>query len=82
MDEEKDDTVPRTRYSHVHRRRLWERLSGHRGTAELSVKPSQHGSYASYRRPRIGVARGTVVTGTLAAEDQVVLSFKVNGRAQ
>lgn len=26
------------------------------------------------------VARGTVVTGTLAAEDQVVLSFKVNGR--
>lgn len=26
------------------------------------------------------VARGTVVTGTLAAEDQVVLSFKVSGR--
>jgi RND family efflux transporter MFP subunit len=26
------------------------------------------------------VARGTVVTGTLAAMDQVVLSFKVNGR--
>jgi len=26
------------------------------------------------------VARGTVVTGTLAAEDQVVLSFKVDGR--
>jgi len=26
------------------------------------------------------VARGTVVTGTLAAEDQVVLSFKVGGR--
>jgi membrane fusion protein, multidrug efflux system len=26
------------------------------------------------------VPRGTVVTGTLAAEDQVVLSFKVNGR--
>src|SRR5918992_2430735 len=26
------------------------------------------------------VARGTVATGTLAAEDQVVLSFKVAGR--
>jgi RND family efflux transporter MFP subunit len=26
------------------------------------------------------IARGTVVTGTLAAEDQVVLSFKVSGR--
>jgi RND family efflux transporter MFP subunit len=26
------------------------------------------------------VARGTIVTGTLAAEDQVVLSFKIDGR--
>ena len=70
------------RYYHVHHHWLWERLSRHRSAAQgrrEAVTPRLvHVIPAAQDR----VARGTVVTGTLAAEDQVVLSFKVDWAAQ